>query len=204
MTRKIKLIRPELKRQRDDLRRYKRYLPMLKLKQQLLQLAVREAELRWESVRRDYDEQLVRVLEYAAVLAAPAGLNIQQAVQPAQILKRTENIAGVEVPVFVGVQFKKVPYSLLGSPIWVDQTIRNLQRLASLRVEVDMMEERRVLLRRELARTLQRVNLFEEVKIPQTLEAMRIIRIYLGDQMTAMVGRSKMAKNRLSSKGGGI
>ncbi len=37
---KIKLTRPELKRQRDTLSRFRRYLPMLKLKQQQLQLTI--------------------------------------------------------------------------------------------------------------------------------------------------------------------
>ena len=41
--RKFKFTRPELKRQRDALARFSRYLPMLKLKQQQLQLTLRAA-----------------------------------------------------------------------------------------------------------------------------------------------------------------
>ena len=47
-------------------------------------------------------------------------------------------------------------------------------------------------------RTTQRVNLFEKVKIPEAKEAIRIIRIKLGDEMTAAVGRAKIAKNKLA------
>ena len=43
---KIKLTRPELKRQRDALLRFERYLPMLKLKQQQLQLTIRQVDAR--------------------------------------------------------------------------------------------------------------------------------------------------------------
>ena len=42
MAQKIKLTRPELKRRRDRLARFERYLPMLKLKQQQLQMTLRE------------------------------------------------------------------------------------------------------------------------------------------------------------------
>ena len=42
MAKKIKLTRPELKRQREALQRFQRFLPMLKLKQQQLQLTMRE------------------------------------------------------------------------------------------------------------------------------------------------------------------
>jgi len=45
----------------------------------------------------------------------------------------------------------------------------------------------------------ERVNLFEKIKIPEALEAIRVIRIHLGDEMTAGVGRAKIAKAKLSS-----
>jgi V/A-type H+-transporting ATPase subunit D len=45
--------------------------------------------------------------------------------------------------------------------------------------------------------TTQRVNLFEKVKIPESKEAVRAIKIYLGDQMSNAVGRSKIAKSRI-------
>jgi V/A-type H+-transporting ATPase subunit D len=38
------------------------------------------------------------------------------------------------------------------------------------------------------------VNLFEKVKIPESREHIRVIRIFLGDQQTAEVARAKIAK----------
>jgi vacuolar-type H+-ATPase subunit D/Vma8 len=46
---------------------------------------------------------------------------------------------------------------------------------------------------------VQRVNLFEKVLIPASRDATRRIRIHLGDQMTAGVGRAKMAKSKLET-----
>jgi V/A-type H+-transporting ATPase subunit D len=54
-----------------------------------------------------------------------------------------------------------------------------------------------VTLRRELRITTQRVNLFEKVKIPEAEEAIRLIKIYIGDQMSNAVGRSKIAKRKI-------
>ena len=62
MARKIRLTRPELKRERDALARYERYLPMLKLKQQQLQITVREVV------------QQIRVAEQALVDSAATRL----------------------------------------------------------------------------------------------------------------------------------
>ena len=49
----------------------------------------------------------------------------------------------------------------------------------------------------ELQVTSQRVNLFEKVKIPQAIESIRRINIFLGDQQTAAVVTGKMAKGNL-------
>ena len=54
------------------------------------------------------------------------------------------------------------------------------------------------MLGRELTKIVQRVNLFEKVKIPEAKENIRRIRIQLGDEMTAAVGRAKIAKNKLA------
>ena len=45
--------------------------------------------------------------------------------------------------------------------------------------------------------TTQRVNLFEKVKIPECMENIRKIQIYLGDATTAAVVRSKIAKRKM-------
>ncbi len=55
------------------------------------------------------------------------------------------------------------------------------------------------MLRRELTRIVQRVNLFEKIMIPDAREAIRRIRIKLGDEMTDAVGRSKIAKKKLAA-----
>ena len=45
--------------------------------------------------------------------------------------------------------------------------------------------------------TMLSVNLFEKVKIPQCKEAIRVIKIALGDEQTAAVTRGKIAKSRV-------
>jgi V/A-type H+-transporting ATPase subunit D len=61
-----------------------------------------------------------------------------------------------------------------------------------------VIEEGIKILKEELRITSQRVNLFEKVKIPEAREAIRLIKIYLGDQMANAVGRSKIAKKKIS------
>lgn len=199
MAKKIRLTRPELKRQRDMLTRYERYLPMLKLKQQQLQITVREVMLRIRSAEQALVAARARFTGYEAVLAHRAGLDLRRLAAPESVATETQNVAGINVPVFKSVTFPAVDYSLFATPAWVDRALADLRDLNRARAEVDVLRQQHDVLQRELTKIIQRVNLFEKIKIPEALEAIRVIRIHLGDEMTAGVGRAKIAKAKLSA-----
>lgn len=201
MAAKIKLTRPELKRYRDALHRFQRYLPMLKLKQQQLQIAQRDI-----ASKRHKAEAALRAAEaefrrFESVMADLAGVSVRKLAEPVEITTSSMNVAGVTVPVFEGVVFAPSSYSLFGTPPWVDEVVAGLRELNRRTAQMDVYTRQYALLSRELTRITQRVNLFEKVKIPEAQEAIRVIRIRLGDEMTAAVGRAKMAKSKLA---GGI
>jgi V/A-type H+-transporting ATPase subunit D len=68
------------------------------------------------------------------------------------------------------------------------------------RAKAEILQQQESFLRNELRITIQRIKLFEEVKIPQARENIRTIQIFLGDQMTAEVVRGKIAKAKLLQK----
>ncbi len=201
MAKKVKLTRPELKKHRDALQRFQRYLPMLKLKQQQLQVTIRdvnkqriEARDAVESARKTFDV-------YGHVLTDTAGVDLQTLATPNDVDTTWANVAGVRIPVFAGVEFPAPSYSLFATSAWVDRTLIDLQEVNRRQAEVDVFDQQYRILQKELTKIVQRVNLFEKVMIPNCLEAIRIIRIALGDEMTAAVGRAKIAKGKLSEEG---
>lgn len=194
---KIKLTRPELKRQRDMLKRFQRYLPMLKLKQQQLQAAVLQTDQKHRKAQAAVQGAKAQVDRYRPILADLAGINVPELSSPAEVVTHTVNIAGVAMPVLDRVDFPPVRYSLFATPPWVDKAILDLREVSRLQAEADVLAEQVRLLRRELMRIVQRVNLFEKVMIPRSKEAIRVIRIKLGDEQTAAVGRAKIAKGKL-------
>ena len=109
----------------------------------------------------------------------------------------TGNIAGVDIPVFKNITFKDLDYHLFETPLWIDRALEKLKEIIALDEEVKILQQQIALLSKELRTTTQRVNLFEKVKIPETKENIRVIRIYLGDQQTAAVVRGKIAKKKL-------
>jgi len=198
MAAKFKLTRPELKRFRDRLARYQRYLPMLKLKQQQLQMSQREINRKRRKAREEVQQATARFAAYEAVLADTAGVAVRRLAEPAEVRTRRENIAGVNIPVLEEVVFPSVRYSLFGTPAWVDQALADLRELNRRRAVLDVLDQQYARIAHELTRIIQRVNLFEKVKIPEAKEAIRVIRIKLGDEMTDAVGRAKIAKNKLA------
>lgn len=198
MARKIRLTRPELKRERDALARYERYLPMLKLKQQQLQITVREVVQQIRVAEQALVEARGRFGRYQAVLAHRAGINVRRLAAPETVTTATHNVAGVNIPVFRGATFPVADYSLFATPAWVDRTLKDLRDVNLAQAELEVLRQQNDLLQRELTKIVQRVNLFEKIKIPEANNAIRVIRIHLGDEMTAAVGRAKIAKAKLS------
>jgi V/A-type H+-transporting ATPase subunit D len=198
---KIKLTRPELKRQRDALQRFERYLPMLKLKQQQLQLAVQEVRQQQQTVQAAAEQARGKFEPYSIVLNDVAGVNVRRLSQVEEIKTSTVNVAGLNVPVFEDVSFPQAAYSLFATPTWVDRAISDMREISRKQAELELLDRRRRLLHAELTKIVQRVNLFEKVKIPEARENIRRIRIYLGDEMTASVVRAKIAKGKLTAAG---
>jgi len=183
---KIRFSKGELKKQRDSLKQYRRYLPTLQLKKQQIQMEI----LRQHVVLQDRQKKLGTAMNDAVKwtgLLSEKEVFDNRWVVPKHILKSFKNIAGVDLPVFEKCEFNTAEYDLFTIPLWVDTAIE----------EMKVLEEGVVVLRQELRVTTQRVNLFEKVKIPEAEEAIRRIKIYIGDQMANAVGRSKAAKRKI-------
>ena len=193
---KIKLTKGELKVQRDSLRQYYRYLPTLQLKKQQLQ-----AEILYQRSRiADKEESgraRTREASAWAGLLTDRSIDIKDYLKPFSIRASSRNIAGIDLPVFEDAVFADADYDLFLTPLWIDAAIDALRKLIALREEIGILERGKAILERELKITTQRVNLFEKVKIPEAEEAIRRIKIFIGDQMTNAVGRCKIAKRKI-------
>jgi len=198
---KIKLTKNELKKQKDALKMYTRYLPTLILKKQQLQMEIRKVEDREALVRNDKESLEEDFRRWIGVFGEDVGLDETLLVLE-EIQTGIGNIAGVSIPVFKGARFAPVAYSLWLKPLWVDKAVKELQRVMLLDLELRVLEEQRRLLAVELRTTTQRVNLFEKVMIPETRVHIKKISIYLGDQQTAAVVRGKIAKRGLERVAG--
>ena len=193
---KIRFSKGELKKQRDSLKQYRRYLPTLQLKKQQIQMEILRQHIILQEARAKIAMAMNDAVKWAGLLSEK-GIFDNKWARPKHISKSFKNIAGVELSVFEKCEFSTAEYDLFTAPLWVDAAIEELKAIAILREEIRVLEEGVAVLRQELRVTTQRVNLFEKVKIPEAEEAIRRIKIYIGDQMANAVGRSKAAKRKI-------
>ncbi len=193
---KLKLTKTSLKKQRDDLQRFQRFLPTLELKKEQLIVEMRRIEAEFDA-KTDQEEHVRTGVETWVILfSEPVGL--EKKIELTDVETTEGNIAGVIIPVFVEAKFAIAEYDLFDTPLWIDRGIEIVRDLATLQAERRILSEQKELLGRELRTTIQRINLFDKVKIPECRENIRKIRIYLGDQDANAVARGKIAKAKLA------
>ena len=198
----IKLTKNEQKVQKDNLKQFERYLPTLQLKKQQLQSVIMKENAELEQLEIERTAMIGDLDDWIAVFAENSifddTLKLDQLVQPDTVICTTENIAGVNVPLFRELTFKGINYDVDDYPLWVDTALVKLREIARLDALESTQRKRVECLEKELRSTSQRVNLFEKVKIPEAKENIRVIGVYLGDQQTAAVVRGKISKKKLT------
>ncbi len=192
---KIKLTKTELKAQNDALKRFQRFLPMLQLKKQQLQGEIAGIVAKAERTRAKEAAVRGELDRWVGLFATDEAL-VAGLVKVKEVRTGEANIAGVAIPTFEAIETEVREIDAWATPAWIDNAVETTSQILSLQCERAIYEEQRRLVSAELELTSQRVNLFEKVKIPECKEAIRVIKIALGDEQTAAVTRGKIAKSR--------
>ena len=191
---RLKRTKSELKVQREQMRRYQRFLPTLQLKKQQLQMEVRRVEQARAELEAEADKVRRELQSWIALFAEAPPLSDWISVRRLEVGR--QHIAGVDVPAVVAFELEETVPERLEQPVWVDEGLAALRREIEFRVRLTVLHRQEALLQDELRVTSQRVNLFEKIKIPACKENIRVIRIALGDEQVAGVARSKLAKKK--------
>jgi V/A-type H+/Na+-transporting ATPase subunit D len=194
----VKKTKNELKKQKDALRRFTRYLPTLALKKQQLQIEIAKASHMLEAINTKISELEAAVKNWSAVFGE--NIAIEEFISVKAVREKIENIAGIDTPVFLQVDYEEKGYDYMAMPLWVDAGIEAIKQMTELRCQGLIMKKKQRLLADELRITAQRVNLFEKIKIPESKGNIRKINIVLGDLQTAAVVTGKIAKKKIEEK----
>ena len=196
----MKLTKNELRIQQIRLTQLRRYLPTLQLKKSMLQYEVDNVEKEIAILEEDRCAIFDRVESFSPLLLEKVDCNLLMYADVQHVMKIYENVAGIELPQFKKVVFREAEYSLLDTPIWTESATELLRELVVAREKVTVAKEKVRALQKELREVSIRVNLFEKVLIPRSVNHIKRIRIFLSDQQLAAVAQAKVAKRKLRKK----
>ncbi len=198
----IRLTKNELRDQQLKKTQLTRYLPTLCLKKALLQAEVNQAQIEIEELEELHKKEEELVKDFSALLQGSNTTQLLEAANIEKVAKKSENIAGVDIPIFVSVTFTQAAYPFLTTPLWWDSALKQLREAAIAREKVTIALEKKRLLEKELRDVSIRVNLFEKNLIPKAERNIRKIKVFLGDQELASVSQAKAAKRKIYLRGG--
>ena len=191
------MAKTELTAQQDALKQVQRFLPMLQLKKQQLQMEIRKSQARLLENEEAAKAIRTKLVSWISLFSDEHAVELlSSSIKVESVDSGTANIGGVQVPVFKSVNFSIKEYDLFLEDAWIDDAVEAVKQVIELSEAHKIIEEQFRLLSRELRTTTQRVNLFEKIKIPECQANIRTIRIAIGNNDTAGVARSKIAKRK--------
>ncbi len=195
---KVRLTKNELKLQKDNLKRFTRFLPTLELKKHQLLAEIRKIQVSIERLQAEILQVETEIMPWVDVFSGHA--DFTELVRIREIQTSEGNIAGIVIPVLENVVFEEPGYDLFETPLWVDQALPVVFEQIHRHVKLHFTEKQQEIIREELRITIQRIKLFENIKIPEAMENIRVIQIFLGDLRTSEVVRGKIAKAKILKK----
>ncbi|MCX8042791.1 MAG: V-type ATP synthase subunit D [Desulfobacterota bacterium] len=169
-------------------------LPTLAAKETALRLEVHKAKQQVLML----EEQLRVKIDEAGKLARLWYEMPQDMVRVAEVVLRTEKIAGVAVSRVASVVYAVRPYSLFSMPAWIPEGIEIMKGLIELRIRLGLARRAVTILENARRKTTQKVNLYEKVQIPAYQDAMLKIKRFLEDEENLAKSSQKILKARLA------
>lgn len=199
MADKILMNKNTLAALKTELGEYRDALPVFEMKEQQLKGLVQSIEDGIAALRTDIKRTNEQVKDWVAVMAEE-GVDLAHLVQVEEVVTKQEEIAGVTVQSFVDVRFTSAEPDYLMTPLWVDAAIDVITDQKSKQTILAIEQKKLELLQEELAEARRMKNALKEVFIPETIDLIRKIEIYLGDVERLAIGCAKLVKKKKQEK----
>lgn len=192
---KIALNKSELHRQNSRLKTYRKFLPSLELKRKQI-IAERNKARALVTESNKEVEKLYKLVASEYMALSDSDFKLDEFIEINDVKLEEENIVGVYLPKLTDYSVAVKKFGTLSAPIWLKSLFKELEKLAFLSIGLLVNKKRLAILEKALQKTTQRVNLFDKVLIPETLDNIRKIKIYMSDFERAAVVQAKIAKNK--------
>lgn len=195
---RLKMTKSALAERRRQLATYLRALPSLELKRQ--QLVVELAAER--GALAGFEAKAASLTDHAGELrfAADRDIAFESFVAISAIARWQESRLGIGLPAIGRVEWCEAAPGAEFPP-WVDAAIRIVRDLAETRLRIEVALERAARLDLALRKTIQRINLLQQVLIPQARRDAAKIATFLADGQRMAIARTKLVVARRAARG---
>ncbi|WP_456059553.1 V-type ATP synthase subunit D [Brachyspira pilosicoli] len=170
-------------------------LPTLKSKEAALRLEVRKITAEIELLKEEYQALVKQNQNYNGFWT-----EFPEVVKIRNVNSEQKNIAGVKVSILTGIDFDIENVSMFNMPSWIRLAINMFELLMTLKIKIEMTENRLNALAYARKKTTQKVNLYEKVQIPEYKTAIIKIKRYMEDEENLSKSSQKIVKERNRAK----
>ncbi len=199
MADKILMNKNSLAALKTELGEYRDALPVFEMKEQQLKGLVQSIEDGIEELKKDIENTNEQIKSWIAVMAEE-GIDLGDMVKVEKVDLEQQEIAGVAVESYIDIHFAKVEPDYYTTPLWLDAAIEHVADQKTRQIMLEIEERKLELLQEELAEARRMKNALKEVFIPETIETIRKIEIYLGDVERLAIGCAKLVKKKKMAK----
>lgn len=199
MADKILMNKNTLAALKTELKEYRSALPVFEMKEQQLKEAVQAVEesiSRLEEAIREANEE---VRPWVGVMAEK-DVNLSGLAEVQELRTEKREVAGVTLEDFVDIKYADREIDPFSTPLWLDAALGVIRDQRTRYELIDLEKKKLELLREELAEARRMKNALQEVFIPETIENIRKIEIYLGDVERLAIGCAKLVKKKKQGK----
>lgn len=197
MNEKIKLNKSELTKLKKEEKNYLQFLPVLKLKQEQLQIESIKIKKNIKEKKQNFIKENEKIEKFVSLFNdINLNINLKEKIKIFNTEIIEKSVAGIKLPYIKKITFKEEEICFFELPTFIIQNIENIKKLLIINKELDILNKQSFLLNKELKKTIQRINLFEKILIPKNKEYIKKIKIVLSDEQVAAVGRGKIAKKK--------
>lgn len=178
---------------RRDLATYAKALPSLELKRQQLVLDLAAERERLAAL----DDEASRLREFSGAIPFAANSDVDLAEQLAieAVHRETEVRLGIRLPVLAGIDWAAAE-GRPGMPPWVEAAQEIARRATETKLRRAIAARRVALVEQALRKAVQRINLLEQVLIPQARTDIARIDGFLADTQRMAIARAKLLMSR--------
>jgi V/A-type H+-transporting ATPase subunit D len=182
-----------------ELGEYRNALPVFEMKEQQLKGIVQAIEEGIIILKGDIKNTNEQIKSWVAVMAEE-GVDLSSLVKVENVITEQQEITGVTVENYVDIHFENVELDYFTTPLWVDAAIEVAIDQKTKYTMLEIEQEKLELLQEELAEARRMKNALKEVFIPETIQSIRKIEIYLGDVERLAIGCAKLVKKKKQKK----